>query len=62
AVVLWVLGSGSIQGFAITLFIGVVVSLFTALVLTRAFLKLSANILKVSPKLYGVSAKKGGNN
>ena len=38
AAVLWYFGSGTIQGFAITLFIGVVVSLFTTLVVTRLLL------------------------
>lgn len=35
AVVLWFLGSGSVKGFAQTLGIGIVVSMFTALVITR---------------------------
>lgn len=35
AVVLWILCSGSIKGFAITLFLGVLVSLFTAIVVTK---------------------------
>ena len=39
-VVLYFLGSGTIKGFATTLFIGVVLSLFTALVVTRLLLNL----------------------
>lgn len=35
AVVLWFLGSGSVKGFAQTLGIGILVSMFTALVITR---------------------------
>lgn len=35
AIVLWILCSGSIKGFAITLFLGVLVSLFTAIVVTK---------------------------
>lgn len=35
AVVLWFLGSGSVKGFAQTLGIGIIVSMFTALVITR---------------------------
>ncbi|MBQ8726557.1 MAG: protein translocase subunit SecD [Clostridia bacterium] len=35
AIVLWILCSGSIKGFAITLFLGVLVSMFTALVVTK---------------------------
>lgn len=38
AVVLWYYGTGTVRGFAITLFIGTVVSLFTALVITRVLL------------------------
>lgn len=40
AIILWIFGTGSIQGFAITLLIGLVLSVFTSLVLTRAFLAL----------------------
>lgn len=35
AVVLWFLGSGSVKGFAQTLGIGIIVSMFTALIITR---------------------------
>ena len=35
AIVLWILCSGSIKGFAITLFLGVLVSMFTAVVITK---------------------------
>ncbi len=35
AMILWALGTGPIKGFGITLFIGVALSLFTALVITR---------------------------
>lgn len=37
AVILFAMGSGSVQGFAVTLFIGIVSSIFTAVVGTRAF-------------------------
>ena len=56
SVVLWNFGTGSVQGFAKTLFIGVVISLFTALVVTRVLLNAFV-AFKVSPKLFG-SAKK----
>lgn len=56
SVVLWNFGTGSVQGFAKTLFIGVVISLFTALVVTRVLLNTFV-AFKVSPKLFG-SAKK----
>lgn len=38
--VLWWLGTGAVKGFAVTLIIGVVVSLFTAVTVTRLFMKL----------------------
>lgn len=40
AIVLWILGTGPIQGFAITLFLGIIVSMFCSLVITRFLLKL----------------------
>lgn len=39
AVVLWILGTGPIKGFAITLILGIVLSMFTALFVTRWILK-----------------------
>ncbi len=39
AVVLWVVGSASIVGFAVTLFIGIILSMFTCLLITRLILK-----------------------
>ena len=51
--VLWYRGSGSVQGFAITLFIGVVVSMFTAIFITRLLLNI-ANSLKLNkPSFFG---------
>lgn len=41
ALVLFIFGTGPIKGFAITLSIGVVVSMFTAIVVTRAIVNLS---------------------
>jgi protein-export membrane protein SecD len=38
SLVLWYYGTGAVRGFAITLFIGVVVSLITALIVTRVLL------------------------
>jgi len=38
AVVLFYLGTGSIKGFAVTLIIGILTSMFTAIVITRLFL------------------------
>ena len=56
--VLYVLGSGSIKGFAITLGLGVILSLLTALVLTKYLLNLAADMNITSPKLYGVRERK----
>lgn len=40
AIVLWILCPGTIKGFAITLLVGIVLTLFTAIILTKWFLKL----------------------
>ncbi len=44
SIVLWILCPGSIKGFAITLLIGIVLSMFTAIVVTRFILKLLYNL------------------
>lgn len=44
SIVLWYFGTGAVRGFAITLFIGVVVSLFTALCVTRVLLNSVTNM------------------
>ncbi|MEN6349049.1 MAG: protein translocase subunit SecD [Syntrophomonas sp.] len=53
AFVLLYFGSGPIKGFAVTLSIGIVASMFVALVFTRYLLVWSADIFK-NHKLYGV--------
>ncbi len=50
--VLYFLGSGTIKGFATTLFIGIVISLFTALLITRALLNLGIGMGITEPKKY----------
>lgn len=55
AIVLLAFGTGSVQGFAVTLLIGVLVSMLTAIVITR-FLLTSVVRVAGEPKLY-VSAK-----
>lgn len=55
--VLYFLGSGTIKGFATTLFIGVVISLFTALVITRALLKLCIAMGLTNVNLYTAIGK-----
>lgn len=54
AAVLFLFGTGNIRGFAITLGLGVVLSMFTAITLTQFMLKLlvNANIFS-SPSVYG---------
>ena len=58
AIVLWIVGSATIQGFAVTLFIGIILSIFTSLVITRlilsAFLPLTAKLDRKRP---GINAK-----
>jgi len=52
---LFFFGSGTIRGFALTLMIGVAISLFTAVTLTRALINwLSVSLNLKSPSLYGV--------
>ncbi len=53
AAVLGVLGSGTVKGFAITLALGVVLSMFTALVITRILINAFYAMGARSPKLYG---------
>lgn len=54
AIVLWVLGSASIVGFAVTLFIGIVLSMFTSLVITRLILKAFMPLNSTNEKFYGL--------
>jgi preprotein translocase subunit SecD len=53
--VLYMLGTGTVKGFAFTLFWGTVVSLFTAVFITRFFVDaLVDNNIATTPELYGV--------
>lgn len=54
AIVLWVLGSASIVGFAVTLFVGIILSLFCSLVVTRLILKAFMPLNSTSEKFYAV--------
>ena len=58
AVILWVLGTGTIKGFGITLFIGIVVSMFSAIFVTKFLLKQMIGMNVKNTWLYGVSNKK----
>ncbi len=53
AVVLYVIGVGSIKGFAITLGLGIIISMLTAIFVTKFILAQFANIFSKNPKLYG---------
>ncbi len=56
-IILYILGTGPVKGFALTLAIGVLTSLFTAITVTRTILhQLVAFDWAVNEKLYGVGA------
>ena len=57
AFVLMALGTGSIKGFANTLVIGIVLSMFTALIITRVLLNSLVNLGITNKKLFGVAKK-----
>ncbi len=52
-VVLMLLGSGSIKGFAVTLMLGIVLSMFTALYVTKMLLNSFLELGVQNPKMYG---------
>lgn len=56
--VLYLLGTGIIKSFATTLCVGIVISMFTALVVTRIILKLFIGLGITKPALYGASKSK----
>ena len=58
AAVLWFRGSGTVRGFAQTLALGIVVSMFTALVITRLIIYAFYAIGIRSEKVYGRKLKK----
>jgi len=61
AVILFALSSGSVRGFAVLLSIGVVLSMFTAIVVTRALLGVvSSRGFHLSPAMMGVSKNEIG--
>ncbi len=60
SVVLYFFGTGTVKSFAITLFIGIVVSMFTAITLTKFLLKKLVGMGVKSPWLYGLSKKQKG--
>jgi len=54
AVVLYIFGTGTIQGFAVTLAIGTIVSMFTAIFITKYLLMLVVDLKIKNIKWYGV--------
>lgn len=58
AAVLAIIGSGSIKGFAYTLALGIVLSLFTSLVVTRMLLNAFYTLGCKNVKLYGVTKER----
>lgn len=58
-VILYIFGTPSIKGFALTLGIGILISMFTAITVTRTFLKVFVgNNILTHPWLFGVSKLK----
>jgi preprotein translocase subunit SecD len=58
AAALYRFGTGPIRGFAVTLAIGVVISMFTAIILVRAILFLIVNSRAITPGFIGVKLPK----
>lgn len=57
AFVLMALGTGSIKGFAVTLMVGIILSMFTALAITRMLLNIAINLGIKNKKVYGAAKK-----
>ena len=58
AVVLWLMGSGTVKGFAQTLMIGIVLSMVTAMIVTRVLLSALYGLGLKSEKLYGMTKER----
>ena len=58
AVVLYIFGTGTVKGFAVTLFIGIVISMLTAVTLTKFLLKQIVGFGIKNPALYGLSKRR----
>ncbi len=58
AAILWWLGTGTIKGFGITLFIGIVVSMLSAIFVTKFLLKQMIGMNVKNLWLYGIKTKK----
>ncbi len=55
AIILWIFGTGSIQGFAITLLIGLVLSVFNSLVLSHGFFAIYYPFNSTKANRYGLA-------
>jgi len=62
AMVLGIMGTGAIKGFAQTLALGIILSMFTALFVTRMILNAFMGLGLDSPKLFGVAKEKKAMN
>lgn len=58
-VVLYLMGTGPIKGFAITLFIGIIVSMFTALLVTRWLINICIAFNSSKPEHYNLYREEG---
>ena len=58
AAVLYFIGTGTVQGFAQTLAIGIILSMFTALVVTKFIMNVLFNIGCTDEKFYGVAKER----
>lgn len=56
-IVLYQLGSGPVKGFAMTLMIGIIASVFTAVVVTQVFIDVIAESRLATPKNFAVAVK-----
>lgn len=56
--ILFIFGTGPVKGFAVTLTIGTVASMFTAIVMTKVLLMVFVEVFHISnPKLFGIRGK-----
>ncbi len=62
AAVLWLKGSGTVKGFAQTLALGIVLSMFTALVITKLIIFAFYAVGLKNPKLYGTQKERKPRN
>ena len=61
AIVLFFLTTGAIKGFAITLFIGVALSMFTSIIVTRWYLKMMVALPKEKAKFFNLKKEEAEN-